>query len=82
MPLLVACPCGATSRADERFAGQESVCVLCGKPLRIGGPPVGDHDVFISYSSRDRAVADFGANEPCGISSRTTPGWRSAAMSE
>jgi TIR domain len=58
MPIEVTCLCGQRFRVEEAHANQEVPCPGCQKPVRILGPTVTPFDVFISYSSKDKAVAD------------------------
>ena len=59
MAIRVPCTfCGRQFRAKDAYRGRRTRCPDCGKPLVIEGPRVPDHDVFISYSSKDKAVAD------------------------
>lgn len=58
MPIEVTCPCGYRFRAAERLVGQQAECPGCHKGIRIAGPTVSPFDVFISYSSKDHAVAN------------------------
>jgi hypothetical protein len=58
MPIEVTCVCGRRFRAEETYADREVPCPACQQPVRIAGPTVTAFDVFISYSSKDKAVAD------------------------
>jgi hypothetical protein len=58
MPISVSCGCGHQFRAKDQFAGKTVKCPKCGKGLVISGPAVAACDVFLSYSSKDKAVAD------------------------
>ena len=59
MPILVHCPgCARSFRAGEEHAGREVACPQCGRPVKIEGQVVPPYDIFISYSSRDKTVAD------------------------
>jgi TIR domain len=58
MPISVSCACGHQLRAKDQFAGKTVKCPKCGKGLLISGPAVPACDVFLSYSSKDKVVAD------------------------
>jgi Leucine-rich repeat (LRR) protein len=59
VPLAVACPsCSHLFRVDESFAGQTGPCPACCRPCPLTGPSVPPFDVFLSYSARDKPVAD------------------------
>lgn len=58
MPLLIHCRCGRAFRADESSAGQQQPCPHCGAAVVIAGQQVSAWDVFVSYSSKDKVVAD------------------------
>jgi DNA-directed RNA polymerase subunit RPC12/RpoP len=59
MAVLVRCAgCGAEFRGSGRHRGQETRCTKCGQPVVVDGPTIPDFDVFISYSSADKPVAD------------------------
>jgi len=58
MPISVSCACGHHFRAKDQFAGKTVKCPKCGKGLVISGPTVAACDVFLSYSSKDKVVAD------------------------
>ena len=59
MAVLVRCAgCGAEFRGSGRHRGQETRCTKCGQPVVVEGPTIPDYDVFISYSSTDKQVAD------------------------
>jgi DNA-directed RNA polymerase subunit RPC12/RpoP len=59
MAVLVRCAgCGAEFRGSGRHRGQETRCTKCGQPVIVEGPTIPDYDVFISYSSKDKQVAD------------------------
>lgn len=58
MAILVRCAaCGNQFHAPTPTAGHHSTCSRCGNSLSVEGQRVLDHDVFISYSSKDTAVA-------------------------
>ena len=57
--ILVRCPsCNGKFRAPDRAHGERVACPDCRHPLAIEGERVPNHDVFISYSSKDKPVAD------------------------
>src|SRR4051794_5093924 len=58
MPILTTCDCGHRFRGDDGSAGQTARCSRCGQELPIAGPSVPPYDIFISYSSKDKAIAD------------------------
>ena len=59
MAISVRCHwCDRRFRSSDRHRGKTTECPKCGKPLRIEGENLPDHDVFISYSSRDRDAAE------------------------
>jgi tetratricopeptide (TPR) repeat protein len=58
MPLSVTCGCGHKFRANEQFAGKEGPCPACGQQVKLQGPAVPPFDVFLSYSSKDKTIAD------------------------
>src|SRR5262245_34993947 len=58
MPISVACACGHQFRAKDEFVGKRVKCPKCGQGVVIAGPAVPACDVFLSYSSKDKAVAD------------------------
>src|SRR5215207_8155185 len=58
MPIEVTCACGHRFRAEEAYANQDVPCPGCQRPVRIVGQTVSAFDVFVSYSSKDKAVAD------------------------
>ncbi len=58
MPILVTCKCGKKFRADEKHTGKQRSCPKCGQALDITGPNVSAYDVFVSYSSKDKATCD------------------------
>lgn len=58
MALLVKCECGREFRAREKYQGRKTSCPACKRAIVIDGVRVPDHDVFISYAKKDKAVAD------------------------
>ncbi len=58
MPILTTCGCGNKFRGADGCAGQLGRCPRCGKEVAIAGPVVPPYDVFISYSSKDKTLAD------------------------
>ena len=59
MAILLACQsCGRKFRANEKYGGKRTRCPDCGAEIVIEGKHVADHDVFISYSSKDKQTAD------------------------
>src|SRR5262249_44405637 len=58
MPILVTCSCGKSFRAQDAYARKEVRGLQCGRPVTIAGPSVAPYDAFLSYSSKDKAVAD------------------------
>jgi len=59
MAISVECTsCKRRFRAKDEFKGKQTTCPKCGQTLVIDGPHVRDHDVFISYSVKDKPVAE------------------------
>ncbi|HEY7088711.1 MAG TPA: toll/interleukin-1 receptor domain-containing protein, partial [Tepidisphaeraceae bacterium] len=59
MAIGVTCPsCGVRLRFKNEHAGKTAKCRACDAPLQVQGQTLPDRDVFISYSSRDKNVAD------------------------
>jgi hypothetical protein len=58
MAIAVRCSCGRQFRAKEDHAGRRTRCPACSAGLVIAGEHLPDHDVFVSYSSKDKPVAD------------------------
>ncbi len=58
MPVSIVCPCGQRFRVEGQFAGETGICPNCGKEIELTGEKVAPFDVFISYSSKDKATAD------------------------
>jgi hypothetical protein len=50
--------CGVKLRFNGEHAGKETRCRACEKPLIVQGETIPDHDVFISYSVKDKPIAD------------------------
>ena len=59
MAVLVTCSaCGAKLRVRDEYLGKEVWCPACKAPLTLTGERVPNHEVFVSYSNKDKAVAD------------------------
>src|SRR5687767_3358540 len=58
MAIAVRCECGRLFRARDEHAARRTKCPGCNAELLIAGDRLPDHDVFVSYSSKDRLVAD------------------------
>ena len=58
MPIVVQCECGQKMSAKDEHEGKRVRCPKCGKDSRIPAPRGAAHDVFISYSSKDKSTAD------------------------
>ena len=59
MAILVRCPsCSNKFRAADAARGAGVPCPECEHPLVLDGERVPNNDVFISYSSKDKAIAD------------------------
>lgn len=59
MPILITCPsCSKTFRAKDDAIGKSGACPHCRKGVALQGPHVSAFDVFISYSAKDKAIAD------------------------
>ena len=59
MPILVTCAaCSKSFRAQDDAAGKTTPCPHCQQSTTISGPTVTPFDAFISYSSKDKAIAD------------------------
>ena len=59
MAILVTCEaCKAKLRVRDEYQGKEVWCPACKAPLSLTGERVPNHEVFISYSNKDKAVAD------------------------
>jgi hypothetical protein len=50
--------CGRKFRARDEHEGRQGTCPGCGRELVVAGPRVPTYDVFLSYSSKDKTVAD------------------------
>jgi len=58
MALAVTCGgCGRTFRVKEEYRGRHGTCQVCGADMVAEGEHVPDHDVFLSHSHHDQAVA-------------------------
>ncbi len=59
MAIAVTCNhCGARLRFKNEHRGRSAKCNACQQSLIVQGETIPDHDVFISYSSKDKNVAD------------------------
>ena len=59
MAVLVTCnACGAKLRVRDEYLGKAVWCPSCKAPLTLTGERVPNHEVFVSYSNKDKAVAD------------------------
>ena len=59
MAILVTCSaCGAKLRVRDEYLGKDVWCPSCKAPLTLTGERVPNHEVFVSYSNKDKAVAD------------------------
>ncbi|HOD84309.1 MAG: hypothetical protein BWX88_01524 [Planctomycetes bacterium ADurb.Bin126] len=59
MAIVVTCDaCGAKLRVRDEYLGKEASCPSCKAALTLAGERVPDHEVFISYSNKDKTVAD------------------------
>jgi len=59
MPILVSCSaCSKMFRAQDEAAGQSMPCPHCQQTTSITGPAVSPFDAFVSYSSKDKTIAD------------------------
>src|SRR5437764_13240688 len=58
MPILVKCACGKSYRVKDEYQGKKVKCPTCNASFVAQGEPVTTHDVFISYSSTEKAMAD------------------------
>lgn len=59
MAILTECPqCGRKFRAQDLARDKTLKCPRCGAAITVQGPRVPDHQVFISYSHKDKTFAD------------------------
>ena len=59
MAINTTCPhCRKKIRAKDEHAGRRAKCPACKNELRVPGDRATNHDVFITYSSHDKAIAD------------------------
>jgi WD40 repeat protein len=58
MAIAVTCSCGRRFRAKDEHLGKYARCPGCGQRITIAGERLPNHDVFISYSSKDKQTAD------------------------
>ena len=59
MPILVTCPnCKNELEALDEHAGMRATCAHCEKEFQIPGEIKAPHDVIISYSNKDKKIAD------------------------
>ena len=59
MAIAVTCThCGVKLRFKGEHAGKTTKCRACEKPIIVQGETIPDHDVFVSYSSKDVNVAN------------------------
>jgi TIR domain-containing protein len=59
LAIAVTCAnCGVRLRFKSEHAGKSVKCRACEQPLIVQGQTVPDHDVFISYSSKDANIAN------------------------
>jgi hypothetical protein len=59
MAIVVECKtCARKYRAKDEFVGRSVNCPACQQSVVIDGERVPNHDVFISYSSKDKKIAD------------------------
>lgn len=58
MAINVTCECGGRFRAKDSAQGRQAPCPRCSRPLIVQGERVPNHDVFISHSKEDKAIAD------------------------
>ena len=58
MAVIVQCSsCGEKFRARDEFLGKHVKCPACRSPMTVDGERVPNHEVFLSYSNKDKAVA-------------------------
>ena len=59
MPVALTCPaCGRKFRVGDEFVGKPVACPACNREAIATGPMVPPFDAFVSYSSKDKAMAD------------------------
>ncbi|HUB25105.1 MAG TPA: LamG-like jellyroll fold domain-containing protein [Tepidisphaeraceae bacterium] len=59
MAIAVTCEhCGVRLRFKAQHAGKQAKCRACGALVTVQGQTIPDHDVFVSYSHRDKPIAD------------------------
>ena len=59
MAILVTCEaCKQTFRVRDEYLDKKAWCPACRAPITLSGERVPNHEVFISYSNKDKQVAD------------------------
>ena len=59
MAILVTCEaCKETFRVRDEYLDKKAWCPVCRAPITLTGERVPNHEVFISYSNKDKHVAD------------------------
>ena len=59
MAILVTCQaCKQTFRVRDEYLDKKAWCPACRAPITLTGERVSNHEVFISYSNKDKPVAD------------------------
>jgi Concanavalin A-like lectin/glucanases superfamily/TIR domain len=59
LAIAVTCThCGVKLRFKAQHVGKTAKCRACSEPVIVQGETIPDHDVFLSYSSKDKNVAD------------------------
>jgi len=59
MAILVTCEaCKQTFRVRDEYLDKKAWCPACRAPITLTGERVPNHEVFISYSNKDKHVAD------------------------
>src|SRR5687768_3475603 len=58
MAIAVKCECGRQFRAKDEHAGRRVRCPGCDRKLTVDGEYLPNHDVFVSYSTKDKHAAD------------------------
>src|SRR5437870_1949252 len=59
MAIAVTCAnCGVKLRFKSEYQGRSAKCRACENPIVVQGETIPDHDVFLSYSSKDANVAN------------------------